>query len=193
MHQSNCNKRWLLFIVAGAVLALLLTIAAAFALADKARAEAKRYLGVIVPLRIGSTYEVVVRQLQDADIPMTLPRDCPHECVIELRFSNELQATLHLAPPIGFLGDLHFVDGKLVHKGTSLGWADQVSVTEDTLAPPMVSVHQYKIWIALSPSDFTDYRRQAYAFNLACIGSIRGCKADELLPTINDLKRAAAK
>jgi len=192
-HSGLLLWKPLLFTVTGVILVLLLVIATAFVRAHRARAKAEGYLRVIVPLRIDSTYDVVVKQLQDADILTTLPRDCHHECVIELRFSNDLQAMLHLAPPIGFLGDLDFADGKLVHKGTSLGGPNYAAVTEDSSTVSEVKVHQYKIWVALSPSDFTDYRRQAYAFNLACIGSMRGCKMDELLPTINSLEHGASK
>jgi len=191
MHKSKNNKQRLLFIVAGVIFVLLLTIATAFALAHRARAEAERYLGVIVPLHIGSTYDDTVAQLHNANIPATcLPSAPRNECAIELQFSNDLQAMLHLAPPIGFLGDLHFVDGKLVHKGTSLGWVERVAVTEDTSAPSMVSVHQNKIWVALSPSDFTEYRKKAYSFNLMCIGALKACTLEELLPTINDLEHS---
>src|ERR1035441_1128909 len=126
------KARWLLFITTVALIVLLLTVAAAFVQAHRARTKAERYLVLIMRLRIGSTYDVVVKQLRDANIRTTLPSDCHNECAVELLFSNYLQARLHLAPPIGFLGDLHFVDGKLVHKGTALGGSNYAIVTEDS-------------------------------------------------------------
>src|SRR5580700_9686868 len=108
----SMKARWSLLIPAGALLVLVLAVAAAFVQVHRARTRAGRYLVFILPLRIGSTYDIVVRQLRDADIPTTLPSECHTECGIELRFLNTLQTGLHLAPPTALVGDLSFRDGK---------------------------------------------------------------------------------
>jgi hypothetical protein len=192
---SRNSKRWLLFVVTATAIALLLVLAAAFVLAQRARTQAARYLRVVAPLRMGTTYGLVVTQLRNADIPVTLPSDCHEECILDIRFVNKWQYTLHLAPPTGLVGRLDFRDEKLVYKSTILGQGSiyAASVSEYPSAVSSVKLHQYKILVDLSPSDFTEYRKGAYAFNLACIGSVMGCKTDELLPTINDLEHATAK
>jgi hypothetical protein len=187
------KARWSLLIPAGALLVLVLAVAAAFVQVHRARTRAGRYLVFILPLRIGSTYDIVVRQLRDADIPTTLPSECHTECGIELRFLNTLQTGLHLAPPTALVGDLSFRDGKLVQKTTVLGGHNPylASVSEYSGAVSEVRKHQNQVIVSLAPSDFTDFRRQAYAFNLMCIGSMKGCTTDEYLPTVNVLEHGA--
>jgi hypothetical protein len=190
------RKRWLLLIGATVTLALILSAATAFVLAHRTRTEASRFLKVIVSLRIGSTYDDAAAQLRNVNIFVTcIPSDRPHECVVACLFVNKWQAMMHLAPSTSLLGQLDFDQGKLVFKQTILGVgsAHFASVSEYASAISLVKLHQNKIGVDLSPSDFTEYRARAYAFNLRCIGSIRGCKTDELLPTINVLDHATAK
>jgi hypothetical protein len=191
---TNCLRRWPLAVLC-VVLATLLVIALAFAQAYRARVEAGRYVGVITQMRIGTTYDLAVKQLHDANIPVDLPSDCHHECLLDLVFVNKWQYKLHLAPLIALGGDLRFKDEKLFYKTTGLwgGNPYSASVNESTSTVSAVRIHQYQILVDLSPSDFTEYRRLAYAFNLTCIGAMRGCKTDQLLPTIDDLERATAK
>ena len=176
------------------MLATLLVIALAFAHAYRARVEAGRYVGVITQMRIGTTYDLAVKQLRDAHIPVDLPSDCHHECLLDLEFVNKWQYKLHLAPPIALVGNLGFKEEKLVYKTTSLGGSNPyfASVRESTSTVSAVRVHQYNIAVDLSPSDFTEYRRLAYSFNLKCLGSMRQCNTDEFLPTVNELERRVA-
>ena len=189
------RKRWLLAIATGLTLALLLVIASAFAQAYRARVEAGRYVGVITQMRIGTTYDLAVKQLHDANIPVDLPSDCHRECLLDLVFVNKWQYKLHLAPLMALGGDLRFKDEKLFYKTTGLwgGNPYSASVNESTSTVSAVRIHQYKILVDLSPSDFTEYRRLAYSFNLKCIGSMRRCNTDEFLPTVNELERITSK
>jgi len=201
VHKSKYIMRWILLIVTGVVFALLLTIFASFVLAYRARAEAARYLHVVVPLRIGTTFDATVAQLRDAGVPTTIHGDCHHECILESRFVNRWQYVLHLAPPTGLVGRIDFGNDKLVYKSTILGrdFCCSAAVTESTSTISGTSANvdssgrPRKIFVDLSALDFTEYRKQAYAFNLSCIGSMRGCEPEELLPTLNDLERALSK
>jgi hypothetical protein len=202
-HGLSGNvKRRLLFVVTAVAVTLLLAITAAFVQARRARTGATRYIRVVTPLRIGTPYDLVVAQLRDADIATTcLSGDRPHECTLVFRFNNKWQYRLHLAPPAELVGQLEFRDESLVQKSTVLGrdvccWADvleSASTTSRTTANVDSSGRTWKISVEVSALDFTEYRKQAYAFNLACIGSMRGCKTDEYLPTVNDLERTGSK
>ncbi len=191
---TNCQRRWPLTVLC-VVLATLLVIALAFAHAYRARVEAGRYVAVITQMRIGTTYDVAVKQLRDADISVHLPSECHHECLLDLEFVNKWQYKLHLGPPMALVGNLGFKDEKLVYKTTGLGGSNpnSASVRESTSTVSAVRVHQYKIAVDLSPSDFTEYRRLAYSFNLKCLGSMRQCSTDEFLPTVNELERITSK
>src|ERR1700694_3073533 len=186
-------KRWLFRIIACAVLVLLLATTVSFFLAHRARAEAGRYLRVITALQIGTPYDVAVAQLRDAMISMTLPADCHRECMLIFHFSDKWVYMLHLAPPAELVGRIDFRDEKLVYKSTAMGRdmccsadvLESASTISRTSSNNVDSTgHPWKITVELSALDFTEYRKQAYAFNLSCIGSIRGCRTDEYLPTV---------
>lgn len=195
--KLNNAKRWLLFIVTGAALVLLLAIAAAFVLAYRARAEAVTYIRLVTPLRIGTTYEVAVAQLRDAGISVNLPTDCRSACTLLFRFDNKWQYLLYLAPPMGLSGQLDFRDEKLVSKSTTMNQsvyraevAESTSRSSRTSGDLDSSGRPRKVFVDLSALDFTEYRKRAYAFNVACIGLTRGCKTDEFLPAANELEHA---
>ena len=191
---TNCKLCWPLIILC-TVVAISLVIALAFVQAYRARAEAARYVEVITQLRIGTTYDLALQQLRDANISVDMPTDCHHECLLDLEFVNKWQYKLHLAPPIALVGNLRFKDEKLVYKTTLLGGSNPYSagVRETISTVSAVRVHQYKVAVDLSPSDFTEFRRLAYSFDLKCIGSMRQCNADEFLPTVNELERITPK
>ncbi len=193
-------KRWLLFVVTGVGLVLLLAIAASFVVTHRVRSQAAGYLDVVRELRIGTTYDIAVAQLHNAKTPMTLLGECSRECSLVFRFEDKLLYALHLAPPTGFIGRLRFQDGRLVSKLTVMGRdtccmaAVQESASEISKTLPRTvdsAGHPWKIIVGLSAADFTGYRNQAYAFNVACIGSMKGCRTDEYLPTAHDLERAS--
>jgi hypothetical protein len=196
-------KRWMLYIVTAVVLALLLAITAAFFQAHRARTEAARYIRVVTPLRMGAAFDLVVAQLHDANISTTcLPDEPPHECILSFRFNDKWLYLLHLAPPAELIGRLDFRDDKLVYKSTAMG--REMCCSAAVLESPSTisrashgnvdsSGHPWILTVELSPLDFTEYRKQAYAFNLACIGSMRVCKTDEYLPTLHDLERGTPK
>ena len=194
-------------IVAGVAVALLLAIAASFALTYKARADAARYLDVVAPLRIGTPYDAVAAQLRNAGLPMeTVISSDDYHPMRSLGFLvwDKWRCKLHLAPSVGFYGRLDFHDGVLVYKKTSIGenMGSSAEVMEgDYWGPLTPGVHGNvdssgnirHIFVDLSPSDFTENRNKAYAFNVACIGSMRSCTAVEYLPTVNDLERSMPK
>lgn len=195
-------KRSLVITLACTALALLLAIAGAFMLRHKARADAARYLQVVMPLRIGTPYAVVVSQLREAELPMTSRGDCHQECSLLFLVGDECLHRLRLAPAVAFYGRLDFRGGTLVYKSTSMGqdimvWSAAVSEGSPGFGVLTPSVHGTQdssgnlrhVSIHLSSSDFTENRKKAYTFNLACLGSMRACRADEYLP-IDDLKRA---
>lgn len=198
-------KRWSLSVLTGVLLVIPLVIAASFALAYRARIEAAGYLRVVMPLPIGATYDVVAAQLHNARLPVGLSGDCYSGCRLEFLAGDKWLCRLHLAPPVALLGRLDFRNGVLVYKDTMMGQDIMVwsaSVTEGEYWGPFPSgVHGTAdssgngrhIFVHLSPSDSSEYRRKAYAFNVACIGSVRSCKAVEYLPTVNDLWRPTSR
>lgn|GEM_PF-3101030 len=196
-------KRWLLFTAIGTALAVILVIAASFLLAWRARSEAARYLRVVTALPIGTTYDVVRAELRYAEIPMSLPSECQQECFLVFEVDDRWLYLLHLAPPVGFSGQLSFQDQRLTDKSTSMGYGVccgvRVSETASAISGASssssldTSRHPLKIHVDIAALDFTDYRKQAYAFDVTCIGSMRGCSTDEYLPTGKYLKQEAAK
>jgi hypothetical protein len=71
MSRQNCWSRAALYVV----LAALLVVGLAFAHALRARLEARRYLDVITQMPIGTTYDLAVRQLGEANIPVNPSSD----------------------------------------------------------------------------------------------------------------------
>jgi hypothetical protein len=194
---STEAKRRLLFIIAGLAFALLLAIAAAFVLTYRARAEAARYLRTVMELRIDTNYDIVVTQLRNAQVPLVLPSDCHRECRLSFDFDDKWLYRLRLASPAEFAGRLDFQDAKLVYKSTSIGRGvccmavvleSAGKISRASVSNIDSSGHPLKILVNLSALDFSEYRRKAYGFNVACIGSMRACRPDEYLPTINDLE-----
>jgi hypothetical protein len=188
-----------MFAVTAAVLTSLMVATAAFVQVFRARTQAAKYISVVTPLRIGTAHDVVVAQLRDAGLPTScLPSERGSECTFVFRFSNKWQYRLRLAPPAELVGQLRFRDGQLIQKTTVLGrdvccWVDilESASTTSTISTNVdPSGRTWKVFVQLSALDFSEYRRQAYAFNLACIGSMKGCTTEEYLPTLNELKLA---
>lgn len=193
--------RLVTWVFAAVSAALLFVIAAAYAFNHKARADATTYLRTVMPMRIDTPYDAAIKQLRDAGLASTQVGDCPKDCTLSFLVADKWLYKLRLALPVGFYGRLDFHNGTLVYKSTSMGqdvmvWSAtvaespsqelQVSANEDSLG----QVRQ--IHVHLSPSDFTANRRTAYAFNVACIGSMRGCTAVDYLPW-NELRQLAHK
>ena len=200
--MSNNIKRWLLLTVGAGVLTLLLAVAFSFVFAYKAKATAARYLLVVTRLDVGTTYGVAVEQLRSEHIPLTLPSDCHHECTLLFKSDDKWLYMMHLAPPAEFVGRLDFRDEKLVYKKTAMGREmccfavviESASTISRVVPGNLDSAgHPWKIDVELAASDVTQYRKKAYAFDVACIGSVRGCRTDEYLPTFNDLQQSASK
>lgn len=182
-------RRPLFLISTGGALAVLLAIAASFALVYKARADAARYLNVIIPLRIGTSYDVVVAQLRNAGIAVTLPDGCIRKCGITFSVDDRWVHRLHLAPLTRMLGILEFGNQKLLSKLTAIesdnmrAWAQEAYSLEPRKTLGFDSSGRLSgVIVYLPESDFSQNRTDAYAFNLSCIGSIKGCRADEYLP-----------
>lgn len=192
--MSN-SKRWITFIVVGITLSLCGTGGIGFMLAHRARSEAAIYLRIVAPMPIGAAFDAVVKQLRDAGLALDVPSGCQSECTLNIRFENKWQYTMHLAPPTGLVGRLDFQSNKLIYKSTTMGQGltSVASVTEQSAAISKVKIHQNKIVVDLSTSDFSDTRKLAYDFNLVCIGSQKACKSEDLLPTINELERATSR
>ena len=191
-------------VLAAAISAPLFLVAAAFASNYKARVDAARYLRIVMPLRLGTSYDAAVTQLRNAGVaadPTTRFDDCPRDCTLIFTVGDVWLYRLHLAPPVGFYGRLDFKNGALVYKVTSLGQDVMVwnaAVSEGSSLEPHLGANVdssgqiRQIHINLSPSDSTEFRSTAYDFKLACIGSMRGCTAVDYLPW-NDLRRLATK
>lgn len=197
-------KRLLPLGLFGAALVFALAVAVAFWLTFQARREAARYLRLVTVLRISTTYDAAISQLGNAGLSMrTVAGDCHHDCTLNFEVGDEWLYKLHLAPPVGFNGWLEFRNGTLTSKSTSMGqdvmvWSATVSEGSPSFGSLVAGLHGTQdssgnlrhLFINLLPADFSEYRTKAYAFNVACIGSMKACKADEFLP-IAALKLAA--
>jgi hypothetical protein len=177
--------------VFGCALVLVVTVSASFFAAHNARTSARRYLEVVKPLRIGTTHDDVAARLRNAGLPTTLSGDCHQECTLHFLVWDRWLYKLRLAPPVGLNGRLDFRNEMLVYKFTSLGQDPMVwvaTVAEKASQGSLIAGTQDSsenirhINVFLSASDFSEFRKKAYAFNVACIGSMRACKAVEYLP-----------
>lgn len=193
--------RWLSFIVGLLILGLCMAVFVALRQVHMARLYAARYLGIVVPLPINAPYNAVMDQMRSAGLAITLTGDCSRDCSLSFLVGDEWLYKLHLAPPMGFSGRLDFRNGLLVYKRTGMGqdvmvWSAEVSEGTPPFGVLTPGLHGTQdssgnvrhLFVSLSPADSAEYREKAYAFNLTCIGSIRGCKADKYLP-LGDLRR----
>jgi hypothetical protein len=195
-------RRWSLFALACAALALLMMAGASFALTYKARGDAAKYLRLVMSLRIGTPYDVVAKELHDAGLPVMLSDDCHQECTLSFHVDDRWLYELHLAPSVGFNGRLDFRNEALVYKKTSMG-EDVMVWTATVMEDASLTSHAgenadslgniRRMHVFLSASDFTENRQKAYAFNVACIGSIRGCKAVDYLPAVEEPEHTSPK
>jgi hypothetical protein len=204
--MNNIKRYSLVVLLIG--LAPLTAFIVSVALTRKARGVAEKYLNLVMPLQIGTPYSVVATQLHNAGFHTIISGDCHRECTVNVHVDDKWLYKLHLAPSVGFNGRLDFRNDILAYKFTSMGQDVMVwsaSVTEGV--PPFstegsaessrlfedvdLSGDIRKIFVYLSASDFTEYRKKAYAFNVACIGAIKACTADQYLP-FHDLKRLSS-
>ncbi|HZQ18065.1 MAG TPA: hypothetical protein VFA90_05035 [Terriglobales bacterium] len=196
----------IVLLVAAAVLALVGALA--FAFTYEARSRATRYLGFVALLRINTPNDVVASELHQAGIPIRSLGDCKQDCIMTFHVDDWQLWRLHLAPPVGFNGRLDFRHGALVYKFTSMGqdimvWSASVAegtppLSTEALQTSRLTGNQDSsgklrhVIIDLVPSDFSEFRSKAYAFNVRCIGSLKPCEADEYLPT-RELTRLSAE
>ncbi len=200
-------KRYSLVVVLIAV-ALLFAFTISIALTHKARSVAESYLHLIMPLQIGTPYSVVAPQFHSIGVPIRVSGDCHRECTVNVHADDKWLSRLHLAPAVGFNGRLDFRNDRLAYKFTSMGqdimvWSASVTegvpafFTEGPAESSRLSENVdslgniRKVFVHLSASDFTEYRKEAYSFNVACIGAIKACRADQYLP-LQDLRRLSS-
>ncbi|HJT70059.1 MAG TPA: hypothetical protein VJ731_07665 [Terriglobales bacterium] len=192
-------RRTLVIAILVAIAVLVGLVVTAFALRYKARTDAKKYLGFVAPLRVNTAHNVVAADLRSAGIPMEQSGDCNQGCIMTFHVDDRSLWKLHLAPPVGFNGRLDFRNGALVYKFTSMGqdimvWSASVSegtpgLSVEPLQSSSLHANQNssgkrrQIFVHLLPSDFSDFRTRAYAFNIGCIGSLKPCEAEDYLPT----------
>lgn len=182
------------FPILAASMGILLCVGAVpFILAHRARVHAARYLSVVTTLRIGTPYDSVVAQLRHARIPLAIPKDCQYNCILLFDFDDRWLYKLRLAAPLGLGGRLDFRDQQLVYKSTSMGHGlcCYVTVSESPSTKSTISLgnldsygHPTKPQVEVSPLDFSEYRNNAYSFNVACIGSMKACAVGEYLPVL---------
>jgi hypothetical protein len=198
-------RRWILRVGITLVIILFLAITGALYFTYVARRQAERYIRAVRPLRIGATYESIAKQMSDADLPAKLSStDCQIDgisknCVGKL-FDDKWMTRFHLAPASGIFITLYFEDGKLSSKlmtivaNTNDGVGDFASVTENATVASEIFLHdRHKLSVHLSAMDFSGFRTNAYDLNVSCIGSIKGCTADQYLPAISELERTSPK
>jgi len=190
MTNMTNIKKWLLFVIAGAAILVLLATAASYALAYKARADAARYLRVVMPLRIGTPYNVVAAQLRNAGLHVTLPDSCSDKCRTHFSVDDKWLRTFHFARAAKFFGSLEFRDTNLVSKSTGTecetGYRALVTEAESMESGKVLgfdsSGRLLGVMVYLPASDFTESRTNAYSFNLRCVGASKACRDDEYLP-----------
>jgi len=149
---------------------------------------------VVTGLRIGTPYDTAVAQLRRSRIPLVTPKECQHNCLLLFDFDDKWLYKLHWAAPLGLAGRLDFRDQQLVYKSTSMGHGLCCYVTVSESASTMSTIslgnldssgRPMKPLVEVSPVDFSEYRKDAYSFNVACIGTMRICSTDEYLPKLN--------
>lgn len=191
------RKRRLLFVVLVLALASLSFAIVPFILARRARACAGRYVSVVMSLRIGTPYDTVIAQLRRARIPLVIQTKCQHDCILLFDFDDRWLYKLRWAAPLELAGRLDFRDQQLVYKSTSMGHDSCcfATVLESPSTRSTISLgnldssgHPTKPLVEISPVDFSGYRKDAYSFNVACIGSMRACSTDEYLAILNPLR-----
>jgi hypothetical protein len=177
------------------IILFLLACVLRFAFASRARVRAARYLLVVESLPIGTTYDSVLIQLKNAGLPVPPIHDCAHDCPLEFRFDNSWQHSLQFGPSAVLTGDMGFSDGRLAQKTTVLGGktAHYAAVYETDTTPSKVVINKSGIRVNLSHTDFSDFRRRAYAFNLSCLNSFRACGQSDFLPTMSETTETTTK
>ncbi len=196
-------RRVFFTILTAAAAICLALLAVAFAQAYRARAFGNEFLADVRNRRVGqSTYQDVLRvQAKYRSRSSSEPGDCDQNlCDMAFSGGNERLYRLGLVPGAKFIGSLRVQQGLLVEIGVSYQANSHFNAyTEETIdsavnpyqvggkrgsSPPAYSYVWARITSAAAPAQ----REKAYAYNLACLTKLGGCKdANKILPILGSL------
>jgi hypothetical protein len=174
-------------------------LACALEQAYRARERGEAFLSNVRRLRVGqSTYDDVVAietryKSQSSFYGDRCDRDL---CDVDSLFGNKWLYELGLVPGAMFTGGLRVRRGILTRISVSVDSNPRYNATtEEIPADPGVSPYEFHgrsyvesetyafIWVRITTAASEEERQKAYAFNLACLTKLGGCKdANEILP-----------
>lgn len=125
-----------------------------------------------------------------------------HDCTIDFYFYNMWMNRIHAAPVTRFGGGVTARDGRVQKidlalvanygQNTMADISAQVIDNVDILPMPYYTIGEklsggtsMAIRVQLSPTAHEDFRKNAYAFNLACLSKLNGCAdSHQMLPLV---------
>jgi hypothetical protein len=193
------RRKIALTILGGAALLFSILLACAFGQAYRARAEGESFLSDVRGLRVGqSTYDDVLRiQTKHKSYSSVVGNRCDRDlCNVDFLSGNKWLYELGLVPGAIFTGGLDVRGGVLTRISVGVHLNPQGGATTDEIpADPSVSPYEvhgrnfyqsetyFFISVFITSAASEDERQKAYAFNLACLTKLGGCKdANEILP-----------
>lgn len=210
LEAVSLRLRIILATLATATLIFMTLLACAFGQAYHARHFSNAFLSDVRKLHLGqSTYDDVLRihakyksrALVDGDGCNT------NSCTIDFSDDNKWLYYFGLVPGARFSASLAVKQGVLVKIGLSLNSDPHYDAsTDETLADPDTSPYEVGgkkllsgraysyVWARITSAATPDEREKAYAFNMACLTKLGGCKnSNEILPILRDLNEADEK
>jgi len=192
------RRKIALTILGGAALLFSILLTCALGQAYRARAEGDAFLSDVRGLRVGqSTYDDVLRiQTKYKSYSSVEGNRCDRDlCDVDFLSGNKWLYELGLVPGAMFTGGVRVRGGVLTR--ISVGFLSAPpygAATEEIPADPSVSPYEVHgrvyssetyafISVRITSAASEDERQKAYAYNLACLTKLGGCKnANEILP-----------
>jgi hypothetical protein len=200
-------RRVFLTILTAAAAICLALLAIAFAQAYRARAFGNEFLADVRNLRVGqSTYQDALRvQAKYRSRWSSELGDCDQNlCDMAFSAGNEWLYRLGLVPGAIFIGGLRVRQGVLVRIIVSYQSNSHYDAnTEETVAGPGGSAYEVGgkkiasertysyVWARITSAATPGEPEKGYAYNLACLTKLGGCKdANKILPILPSLTGA---
>lgn len=198
------RRKIILSIFAAAVLVFITLLSYAFGQAYRAREFGNTFLSDVRKLHVSqSTYADVLRiQTKYRSRSLIEGDGCNKNlCIIDFSDDNKWLYHFGLVPGARFSAGLTVKQGILVKISLSLFSNPHYDAsTDETVAEPSVSSYQIGgkklisgraysyVWARITTAATSDEREKAYAFNLACLTKLGGCKnSNEILPLLRNL------
>jgi hypothetical protein len=188
------RTRRMLLMSFGIVVVCLLLLASVKIYSDQTRQRAEHVLAQVRSIRVGQSFDPLKQSISLQNTGQFVCSD--NRCSMESEFTNSWLSKLRLAPPTLFRVNVASEGDRVIslQVGEYIDQQASASTTEGSIGygpEPPCAPHRretrfgepWRVVIFVTPSCSGEQIERAYAYNLACLSKLGGCKnARDLLP-----------